>query len=113
MSKRKGVPRMKVKTKSMTIEFTKLQKRLIGTIQAKYNQAMNSELNSALVDIYEEHGFTIEDIQDDYRIRPDLTGLDLVPKASSMGSPGDVTIPGDIVKEIEKKEAEKEKELNA
>lgn len=109
MSKRKGVPRMKVKTKSMTIEFTKLQKRLIAAIQAKYNQAMNSELNSALVDIYEEHGFTIEDIQDDYRIRPDLTGLDRITKVSS----GDVTIPEGITKKIDKKEAEKEKELDA
>jgi len=78
MSKRKGAPRTRVKKKSNAIEFTKTQRRLLLTIQVKHNQAMNNELNVALMDIYAEHDYDPEVDERQFRLRDNFSGLDLV-----------------------------------
>ena len=78
MSKRKGAPRTRVKKKSSAIEFTKTQRRLLLTVQDKHNQAMSTELNAALMDIYAEHDYNPETDERKFRLRDNLSGLDLV-----------------------------------
>jgi hypothetical protein len=60
------------KRKKMSVEFTKIHTRLLQTIRTKHLQAMNNEINSALLDIYEEIGHTPIP---GYKLRDDFSGL--------------------------------------
>lgn len=109
MSKRKGAPRTRVTKKSNVIEFTKTQRRLLLTIQDKHNQAMNTELNAALMDVYAEHDYDPETDEREFRLRDNFSGLDLV--TGSMQIP-DATL--ERIAEIEKgKQDKKEEEPDA
>jgi len=105
MSKRKGAPRTRVKKKSNSIEFTKIQRRLLLTIQDKHNQAMNTELNSALMDVYAEHDYDPETDERQFRLRDNFSGLDLVTEGMQIP---DATL--EKIAELEKGEQNKKEE---
>lgn len=71
MSKEKklsGVPRTKVEREPDLIPFSKTHQRLLRTITTKHNQAMQHELNTALVEIYDELGIDKEKLADKYEL---------------------------------------------